>query len=110
MEHTSIAAQVKFIAHRKRESLLLIHFSLTKGEADVVCWAGHFDVCDLLTSNSVTACEGLVWASLRGKEASQLAGSGVVPVCTELEDGLWWICFPLGIRAGTGLASVQLRY
>lgn len=46
----------------------------------------------------------------RGKEDSRLTWSGVVPVCTELEDGLLWICFPLGIRAGAGLASGQPRY
>lgn len=27
-------------------------------------WTERFYVCDLLTSNSVTACEGLIWASL----------------------------------------------
>lgn len=27
-------------------------------------WTEHFYVCDLLTSNLVTACEGLIWASL----------------------------------------------
>lgn len=36
--------------------------------------------------------------------------TGVVPVGPELEDGLLRICFPLGIRAGTGLALVQQRY
>ena len=65
---------------------------------------------DSLTSNSVNAHEGLAWSSVRKKENSQLIWPGVVPVCAELEDGLLWSCFPLGIRAGTGLASVQLRY
>ena len=65
---------------------------------------------DSLTSNSVNAHKGLAWSSVRKKENSQLIWPGVVPVCAELEDGLLWICFPLGIRAGTGLASVQLRY
>lgn len=33
---------------------------------------------------------------------------GLVPLCSELKDGLLWICFLLGIRTGTGLASVEI--
>lgn len=47
------------------------------------------------------------WPEPRCEGKRQPVWSGVVPVCAELEDGLLWICFPLGIRAGTGLASVQ---
>lgn len=47
------------------------------------------------------------WPEPRCEGKRQPIWSGVVPVCAELEDGLLWICFPLGIRAGTGLASVQ---
>lgn len=85
------------------------HFRSTKEAVDVIL--GPILLCVRLADLKFSdACEGLVWALLWGKENSSLIWSGVVTICTELEDGLLRICFPLGIRAGTGLASVQPKY